>query len=445
MPETTTGFDGPHRLAAMARQIYLKTLEEVNLGATIKDKIKLWDGKIDAAGESISLDAFSEVVLISFGKASIAMAEALVSMLGDRITRSVVVTDRMQRTALKSEIIIAGHPLPNEESLKAGKRIIDLIGSCDDGTLLIFAISGGGSALVEWPLFPEISLEDLRKLNQFLTECGATIRDINIVRKSISAIKGGRLGYLARNFRKITLFASDVNPGDLESISSNPILPESLSEEELLEKLDRYSVGSNLPASLCEIISGKALETLPQQWEDAGGNSIVLISDNQNVMRAAATLADQLGCVVETETTNAEGDYKRIADLMVDNLARLLASHKGKTVCLISGGEASCVVRGAGFGGRNHEFVLYAAIKLIKGLDEWAVLSCGTDGIDGNSSASGAVLDSIAMRESRRSGFDEAHFLSISDSGSLINWLGGQIVTGPTGNNLRDIRVFLAQ
>jgi hydroxypyruvate reductase len=373
------------------------------------------------------------------------MAEAVESLLGDKLSRGVVVTDRMQRAALKSEIILAGHPLPNEESLKAGKRIIDLVTSCDKGTLLIFSISGGGSALVEWPLLPETSLEDLQRLNQFITQCGATIRDINVVRKSLSAIKGGRLGYLARNLKKITLFASDVNPGDLESISSNPILPESLSKEELLEILERYNIGSSLPALLAEVISSKALETLPQRWEETGGNSIVLLADNRDVMRAAATVADQLDCIVETETTNIEGDYKIIAELMVERLARLLASHKGRTVCLISGGEASCVVRGTGFGGRNHEFVLYAAIKLIESFDEWAVLSCGTDGIDGNSNAGGAVLDTLAMRESKKSGYDEAHSLSNSDSGSFINRLGGQIVTGPTGNNLRDIRVLLAQ
>jgi glycerate-2-kinase len=429
----------------MARQIYLKTLEEVTLGATIKEKIKLQANSISVAGESICLDAFSEIVLISFGKASIAMTEAIELLFGDRISRGVVVTDRMQKTALKSEIIIAGHPLPNEKSLEAGKRIIDLVNSCDEGTLLIFAISGGGSALVEWPLFPEITLEDLRKLNQFLTECGATIRDINIVRKSISAIKGGRLGYLARNLRKITLFVSDVNPGDLESIASNPILPESLSMEYLLEIIERYDIGSNLPAVLGEVISSKALETLPRRWEETGGNSIVLLSDNQDVLQAAATLADQLGCVVEMETAGIEGDYKNIADLMFDRVAKLLATHKGKTVCLISGGEASCVVRGPGFGGRNQEFVLYAATRMLESIDEWAVLSCGTDGIDGNSNASGAVLDSLAVRESKKLDYAEANSLLASDSGSFINRLGGQIVTGPTGNNLRDIRVLLAQ
>jgi hydroxypyruvate reductase len=440
-----TAISKPHGLAAIARHIYFKTLEEVNLASIIKDKIKLQGGSIIIAGEATSLDLFSEIVLISIGKASIAMAEAVESLLGDRITRGVVVTDRMRKAALKSEVIIAGHPLPNEESLIAGKRVMDLVSSCDKRALIIFAISGGGSALVEWPILPEISLEDIRKLNQVLIEGGASIRDINIIRKSLSAIKGGRLGYLARNLRKITLFASDVNPGDLESISSNPVLPESLSKEDLLEKLEGYNTGSTLHTLLSEIISDRVLERLPQQWREVGGNSIVLLSDNRDVIRAAAKQAADLECVVETDATNAEGDYKGIVELMVDRLRQLLAGHKGSTVCLISGGEASCVVRGAGFGGRNHEFALYAAMKLNDCFSKWAVLSCGTDGIDGNSNASGAVLDSLALQECESPGHDASQFLSISDSGSLVNRLGGQIVTGPTGNNLRDIRVFLAQ
>lgn len=443
--ELTTSRTESNRLAEMARHIYLQTLKEVELGRTIKEKLRLQGGIINAEGDRINLDDFSEIALISLGKASIAMAAAVESLLGDRITRGIVVTDRLHRTALKSEVIMAGHPLPDEKSLQAGKRIIDLVSSCSSETLLVFAISGGGSALVEWPVLPELSLEGLRKLNQFLIECGATIREINIVRKSISAIKGGRLGHLARNLRKITLFASDVNPGDLESISSNPILPEGVSKKELSEILERYDVVSALQAPPGEIISSKTFESLPQEWEDSGGNSIVLLSDNSTVVNAAANLGSKFGWVVETNASNVEGDYKKIVDLLIDGLARLRASHKGETVCLISGGEASCPVHGDGFGGRNQEFVLYAATKMDKRFGEWAVLSCGTDGIDGNSNAAGAVLDSVALNRSRALGFEADHSLSISDSAYFINRLGGQVVTGPTGNNLRDIRILLAR
>ena len=184
---------------------------------------------------------------------------------------------------------------------------------------------------------------------------------------------------------------------------------------------------------------------MPRSWNDAGGNSIVLLADNQDVVRAGAKLAGEFECVVETETENVEGDYKSIAAFLIDRLAQKLSSHKGETVCLISGGEASCAVRGAGFGGRNQEFAVYAATKMVERFNDWAVLSCGTDGIDGNSNASGAVLDSVSMARSKELGFDEADSLSISDSGSFINRLGGQIMTGPTGNNLRDIRILLAR
>ena len=199
MAETPASVNGSYGLSEIARQIYLETLKEVDLGATIKEKIKLRGDCLIVAGDEIQLDGFSDIALIGFGKASIGMAEAVEALLGDRLSRGLVVTDRRHKARLKSEIIISGHPLPDEKSLEAGKRIIELLSSCGRETLLIFAISGGGSALVEWPLFPEMSLEDFRRLNQVLIECGATIGEINIVRKSLSGIKGGRLGYLARN------------------------------------------------------------------------------------------------------------------------------------------------------------------------------------------------------------------------------------------------------
>jgi glycerate-2-kinase len=433
-------------LKETAKRVFLRTLGNIEPGSVIQQKLQVDGDTLIIAGEQIALDAFKEVVLIGMGKASVKMGAAVEALLGDRIKRGILVTDRRSSTRVRSEIIVAGHPLPDANSLRAAEKISELVQSCGDDALIIFLISGGGSSLVELPLSNRISLDDLRLTNQLLVNCGASIRDINVVRKNLSQIKGGRLGYLARNSRCVALYLSDVNPGDIRSIASNPLLLDEAGAEDFFEVVNRFDLMDKLPRSVVDAVRrenpfGFASD---REWTEPVA---VLLLDNSNAVQAAAELTAEYGFRVEVDADLIEGDYKWIADRSIDHLLRLRSSFPGARVCVISGGEVSCTVRGNGIGGRNQEFVLYSAARLASsGIREGAaVLSCGTDGIDGNSKAAGAVADAELVIEAARLSVGASAFISGNDSHSFFKKMGGLVVTGPTGNNVRDLRILMAQ
>ena len=428
-----------------AEQIFFATLNALDLRLLVNQELKLEDDVLHLKNESISLKDYREIVLIGFGKASLTIASAIEEMLSDRITRSILVSDSPTRLTLKSEVIVAGHPYPNQNSLLAGKRILDLVQTAPSDSLIIFIVTGGGSSLVEQPILPDITLEDLRDLNRLLVNSGATIREINIVRKHLSQIKGGRLGYLARKNSSIKLFLSDVNPGDLRSIASNPLLPDDADLNEFFDIIERYNLNENLPRSILEMVDKGEIAELPRDWNYEKKSIAILLADNHDAISFAAEIARRKGFHVETDLRLAEGDYKEISRELIESLLTLKKRFPDLPVCLVSGGEVSCPVTGEGVGGRNQEFVLYTALELSK-LDNFAgcVLSCGTDGVDGNSPATGAVADSETIRQALARGLNPAVFLERNDSHSFFELVGGAVFTGPTGNNVRDLRLLIA-
>ena len=435
-------------LKETAKRVFLGTLKAIEPDSVIKQKLRVEGETLSLCGEQIPLDQFNEVVLIGMGKASLKMGCAVENLLGPRVRRGLLVTDRRSRMIVRSEVVVGGHPLPDANSLNAGERIVELVRSCGDGALIIFLISGGGSALVELPVSRSVSLEDLRVTNQVLIGCGATIREINIIRKSLSRIKGGALGWLARNSKCVGLYISDVNPGDLHSIASNPLLPEEIGEGDSLDVVRRFNLIDELPRSVVNVIQRGALERFASECPGTGFRPVtMLLLDNSNAVQAAAEQARQLGFQVEVDDDLIEGEYRTVADQSVDHLMNLKSSFPNERVCVISGGEVSCAVRGDGIGGRNQEFVLYCAARLAGlGIREGAaVLSCGTDGIDGNSKAAGAVADAELVIKAARHAIDASIFISGNDSHSFFKKAGGLVVTGPSGNNVRDLRILMAQ
>lgn len=434
-------------LTELAKLVFLETLSAIEPASKIKAKVSFEDGTLNVAGELISLDRYREVVLIGMGKASMKMGFAIESLLGDRVTRGILVTNHRFDIDVKSEVVIAGHPLPNEESLRAAEKMIDLVRSCGRDSLIIFLISGGGSSMVELPLSEEISLEDLRNTNQVLITSGASIHEINVVRKSLSRIKGGRLGHLARASKRVGLYVSDVNPGDINSIASNPLLPEAASETVFFDVIDKYKLNERLPRSVVETIDQRSLFRFADERSSAVEYPLaVLVMDNTDALRAAAHAASKQGFEVEVDYDLIEGPYESVADELITQLLKLKSRARGP-VCLISGGEVSCPVRAGGVGGRNQEFVLYSAMRLAHlGIgDGAAVLSCGTDGIDGNSTATGAVADGTSTVRAAQFGEDASSYIVANDSHTFFKKMGGLVVTGPTGNNVRDVRVLMAQ
>lgn len=434
-------------LKEAAKHIFLEALRAIEPESVIADKLRLDGQTLRVGSEQFLLDGFTEVVLIGMGKASLRMGCAIERLLGQRVKRGILVTDRQSTVPVRCKVVVGGHPLPDANSLLAGEQIVEVARSCGNDTLLIFLISGGGSALVELPVSPSISLEDLRTTNKVLIGCGATIREINVIRKGLSRIKGGGLGWYARNSTCIGLYISDVNPGDLRSIASNPLLPEEAGEETPFDLIRRLNLTGQLPRSVVDVLK-KAGERLRDRWKGVAIAPFpTLLLDNSDAVKAAAQHARKLGFRVEVCNDLIEGDYRAVADKLLEHLMDLKSSFPLERVCVISGGEVSCPVHADGIGGRNQEFVLYCAARLGgMGVGEGAaVLSCGTDGIDGNSSSAGAVGDAELVAQAARYATDASIFISGNDSHRFFRKAGGLVVTGPSGNNVRDLRILVAQ
>jgi hydroxypyruvate reductase len=409
-----------------------------------------WGGaRLVVGDESIDLAQFERVVVIAVGKASVPMARAIEDAIGDRIIDGLVVTNAViGRPPGLMPLVVGGHPQPNAGSLEAASNALKILRENDsDETLVLFLISGGGSALFELPIDSAITLDDLQTINRILVGCGAVISEMNVVRRFLSAVKGGRLAAAAPRSRQISLYVSDVNSDDLTTVSSGPTLPSSATRADFDRIVERYDLLDKFPVSVSALIAGGGLpDLLRSNPEDARRRSHHLLLDNRKALLEAKRIAESdFGCEVEIAEDLVEGDVETMMLIHVERAVALRHRHPGKTVCLLSGGEAVCPVRGDGQGGRNQEFALRAAIHLHqRGMSDVIVLSAGTDGIDGNSPAAGAIADSDTLRRAEEKGVSAERSLQNSDSFNFFNALGDAIITGPTGNNVRDVRILVA-
>ena len=363
---------------------------------------------------------------IAIGKAATSMALGLDDALGERLTAGVIVSSTPHKsTNWKS--FIGGHPLPNEASLAAARAASALIDRAnEENAIVIFLISGGGSAMIEWPVSDDISLRDLRAANQDLISCGASIAEVNAVRRAFSAVKGGGLARRSPRAQMFTLIVSDTNPGDEASVASGPTLAAPPDAPNAIEVVEHYGLDTILPQSIMNAIRQDRTSREPI---DA---SHVVLLDNRTATRAAQQKAVELGYNCSVLDHINEQSIKEGCDL-------LLAG----TCSAISGGEFSCPVRGDGLGGRNLETALRCAIALDNQPSHTLILSAGTDGIDGNSPAAGAIADETTIQRARNLNLDAEQYLARSDSYSFFEQLNALIVTGPTGTNVRDLRILL--
>jgi glycerate 2-kinase len=367
------------------------------------------------AVKNAHLDLISgPIYSIAIGKAATSMARGLEDALGDKLTAPVL-------------IAMGGHPLPDEKSLAAARAAFALLDRANaEEATVVFLISGGGSAMIEWPVSDEISLADLQSANRILISCGAHIAEVNAVRRAFSAVKGGKLARRAPRTRTFTLIVSDTNPGDEASVASGPTLNPPADSPKAIDVVEHYQL--ELPESIMRAVR----ENKPSTAR-VNGSHVVLL-DNDTAISAARDKAIELGFSCATHNDIREQPIAEGCELLLSNM---LAS---STECLISGGEFSCPVRGDGRGGRNLETVLRCAIGLS---NEMVVLSAGTDGIDGNSPAAGAIADETTIQRAQDLGLDANEYLARSDSYSFFERLGDLIVTGPTGTNVRDLRILL--
>jgi glycerate 2-kinase len=434
----------PH-MKQTAEHVFRHTLEAIDVPSTLARKLQRDNSRICAGPAEIDLSDFTEIVAIAFGKAAFAMADGLARILAPEfaVDGILVVPAPPARPLPGWKTFVGGHPIPTAESFAAGRAILDRLARCDEHTLIFFLISGGGSALVEQPLDPRVTLEDVQKLHSALVTCAAPIEEINVVRKHLSATKGGRLAVAAPDAMKVTLAISDVPAGQESALASGPTVPDPTTLLDMQEIIRGYGLLRKLPRSLREIIEQGKLPETPKNQDPAFAHArFEILLGEHDLLHAAHHCCEAEGfiCMVDAETDG--WPLEKAADHLLRELDNLRKQYPGKRVAIFSGGELSCPVTGDGIGGRNSAFVLACVPKIAgKGI---AVLSAGTDGIDGNSPAAGATADGETLNRAVAVNLDPADFAARSDAHNFFARLNDAIITGPTGNNLRDLRILLA-
>jgi glycerate 2-kinase len=337
------------------------------------------------------------------------------------------------------ELVRGGHPLPNRESLSAAADAVGVVQRAGkEQSLILFLISGGGSAMMEWPAEGNITLADLQDANRILVNCGASISEINSVRRAFSAVKGGKLAARAPTGDQITLIVSDVPAGEEYNVASGPTINPASDAPDALEVIARYKLQTQLPTTII-----KAVEH-PREFpsgSDSMREEFVLLS-NETALQAAAAAAQRRGYAVEIARDISDQQIADGCEQLMSRLRQLRVKAPGQPVCLISGGEFACTVKGDGIGGRNLETALRLAMS--EPDNAFVSLCSGTDGIDGNSPAAGAIVDSTTIERAKALGLNAAEYLQRSDAHSFFEQLGDPITTGPTGTNVRDLRILLA-
>jgi hydroxypyruvate reductase len=433
-------------LKSTARQIFTETLSTIDIGETLRRKLARTGSSIQCGSVKVDLARFSRIRVIAFGKASHAMAEGLASVCAPdfALTGICVGPTPPPRPLAEFEVFVAGHPVPNDQSFAAARAILQMLSECGADTLVFFLLSGGGSALVELPLDPCISLEDFRSLHRALVGCGAPIDDINAVRKHLSAVKGGRLAAAAPLAMKITLGVTDVPEGRESALASGPTLPDPTTIADASRVVDEYHLLPMIPDSIRTKFTspGGLLET-PKPDDPAFARAhFEIVLGMHDLFHHAHIAAESAGFRTICDNTTDDWPLARAAEFLLGELDRLARECPGQKVAIIADGEVSSPVLGDGVGGRNSAFVLECMWKIAG--RHVAVLSAGTDGIDGSSPAAGAVASGGSLARALSSGLDPADFARRSDSYNFFNKLGDAIITGPTGNNLRDLRIFLS-
>jgi glycerate 2-kinase len=435
----------PNTLKKIAQHLFLQTLTGIQIPTVLARKLDCTGSIIHAAGATIDLREFREIVAIAFGKASFPMAEALNDILTPefRIEGILVGPTTPPQTIPGWKFFVGGHPLPSAESFEAGQAILDRLARCGERSLIFFLISGGGSAMVEQPLGEGITLEDFKKLHWALVTCGAPIEEINVIRKHLSATKGGRLATAAPSSVKITFAISDVPEGHESALASGPTLPDPTTVQDAQQIVHTYDLLPKLPPSIRALFERCAIGETPKRGDPAFARShFERLLGTRDLTHACHHACEGEGIICLADNSTDNWPIEKAADYLLAQLDALQKDHPGRRVALLAGGEVSSPVTGEGIGGRKLAFVL-ACVPKIAGKNI-TVLSAGTDGIDGNSPAAGAVADGDTLPRARKGGLEPSEFLRRSDAYNFFKPLDDIVVTGPTGNNLRDLRILLA-
>jgi glycerate 2-kinase len=487
-------------LHAQAREIFAYALHASSISAAFDRRLRFENGSLIRISDQnrqpaiIPLGEFKKIYVIAVGKAALAMLDTLLARItGKDRVRGVccapMLPDQPHRNI---QYYAGGHPSPNRDSFRAARAALRLLERADESTFVFFLISGGGSALFELPLDKPITLKDTIDFHRVLVGSGATITEINTVRKHFSAVKGGRLAAAAPRATKLTLLLSDVPAQHLDALASGPTLPDTSTVKDCLEIIDRYQLLDRFPprvraffadptlpetpgkdsefallpsnhqertASAEVSVEGRWAKGVPRVLNGLDHSDVEVLLSNEDLVAAARERAEAQGWKVVIDNACDDWDYREAALYLLAKLHKL--RKEAPRVCLLSGGEVTVRLgKNPGAGGRNQQFVLACALALAgvpitesspissslsAGPEESIViLSAGSDGVDGLSAAAGAIADPTTVARAKTLALDAFASYCAFDANPLFAALGDTVVTGPTNNNLRDLRILLS-
>ncbi|MDH5783869.1 MAG: glycerate kinase [Candidatus Bathyarchaeota archaeon] len=444
--------NGGTQLNQKARTLALRSLESalnaVNPKQIIKSKLSLRNSILKVNKYSFDLKKFRNIYVVGGGKASGSMAEALEQTLGKFVTNGLVNIPHDSKH--KTEIIKlheASHPIPDEAGVKGTHRMLKIAEQAKKDELIICLISGGGSSLMPLPR-GEISIADKRKITEDLLKCGATINEINTVRKHISDFKGGWLAKKAYPATILNLILSDVVGDPLDFIASGPTVPDSTTFSDAIKVLKKYGLWGKAPESIKKVLSDGEKALIPEtpKAEDEAFEKVynVVVGNNRFASLAACEHLKSAGLNTLLLTSTMEGEAKHVGVILASIAHEVFVSGNPvlKPAGIIAGGETTVTVTGKGLGGRNQEIVLAAALKL-GSMDGVVVASLSTDGVDGPTDAAGAIADGKTLTRVAEMELNPEEFLAENNSYNFFSKLGDLLFTGPTGTNVNDVSVIV--
>ncbi|MGA7109196.1 MAG: DUF4147 domain-containing protein [Terracidiphilus sp.] len=479
-PVSDTALDSLH---AAATEIFTGALEACNIDSAFDRRLRFERNTLrrlipDGSGpDTINLSQYKRIFVIALGKAAGPMLEVLLQRMDRRQgLRGICCSKYLpKRRNWRFRYFEGGHPLPNEESFAAARATLNMLKKAKKDTLIFFLISGGGSAMFDLPLDPQIGLEDTIAFHQALLASGAPINEVNTLRKHFSAVKGGRLAIAAPEATKVSLLLPDVPLRTLDALSSGPTSPDHSTVSDVHDILTRYDLAGKLPTMIEKFFDQGDLPESPgnKGWrqtllpklprlgvtgnrtftaaaamsgeDEAFRDSVFeLLLSSHDLLEGARALAEKAGFAVAVDNSCDDWDYADAARYLLERFHDLRKPHR--RFCLISVGEVTVTMdRTPGAGGRNQQFALQCALELAKYPGELiTVLSAGSDGIDGNTKSAGAIADPTTVERARAYGFNPEESLRAFNACPLFTSLGDAMVTGPTGHNLRDLRLLMS-
>ncbi|MBW2120015.1 MAG: glycerate kinase [Deltaproteobacteria bacterium] len=443
------------QMRSEAEEIFKGSLDAVDPYLAVKRFVRVEGNRLtlgleDRVDVELDLTKYDRISLVGGGKATAPMAKAMENLMGEKIYKGMInVKYGFTQELAQTEIIEADHPLPDNNGVEGTKRILDFLQKAGEKDLIFSLISGGGSALLPQPA-GKITLSEKQELTRGLLKCGASIDEINAVRKHISFSKGGQMARAASPATTINLMLSDVVGDRMDVIASGPFVPDTSTYKDVWGIFRKYDL-KDIPRAIHDHLTAGAEGRIPEtpKADEPIFEKVFnfIVGSNILALESAKKKAEQFGYETLILSSMVEGETKEVARVHSAIAREIVKTGRpiSPPACIISGGETTVTIHGDGLGGRNQEFCLAAAPDLVELPPRVVILSGGTDGNDGPTDAAGAVVDPFTVRRGRDMGMEAAEFLSNNDAYHFFEKTDELLMTGPTNTNVMDVRLVLVR